>query len=63
MPVNSRANKIPIAASVLEALTGAGSLKLGIALDIASTPVSAELPDANARRSRNSVNPATGVPI
>ncbi|MNC68285.1 hypothetical protein D3C81_1804050 [compost metagenome] len=63
MPVNNKANSIPIAASVLEALTGAGSLKFGIALDIASTPVKAELPDANALRSRNSDNPATGVPI
>ena len=34
--------------NVLAALLGAGSLKLGIAFDIASTPVKAELPEANA---------------
>ena len=33
-------------------LFGAGSLKFGIAFEIASTPVKAELPDANALNSK-----------
>ncbi|MNO06536.1 hypothetical protein D3C81_2283460 [compost metagenome] len=52
-----------MAANVLAALLGAGLLKLGMAFEIASTPVKAELPEAKARRSRNSVKPATGEPI
>ncbi|MNC54822.1 hypothetical protein D3C75_1043180 [compost metagenome] len=38
-------------------------MKLGIALDMASTPVSAELPEEKAFNSRNRLMPATGVPI
>ena len=49
--------------NVLAALLGAGSLKLGIAFDIASTPVKAELPEANALNRINKLIPATGVPI
>jgi hypothetical protein len=49
--------------NVLAALFGAGSLKLGMALDMASTPVNAELPEANALKSINKLIPATGVPI
>ncbi|MNE75992.1 hypothetical protein D3C80_1722000 [compost metagenome] len=52
-----------MAASVLAALFGAGALKLGMALEMASTPVKAELPDENAFSSRNRLIPATGVPI
>ena len=40
-----------------------GLLKFGIALEIASTPVNAELPDANALKVRKNYIPATGVPI
>ena len=47
----------------MAALRGAGSLKFGMALEIASTPVKAELPDANALSSKNKEMPATGVPI
>ncbi|MNY52388.1 hypothetical protein D3C86_1880540 [compost metagenome] len=60
--MNRQASKMPMAASVLAALFGAGSLKLGMAFEMASTPVKAELPDAKARRRRNSEMPATGVP-
>ena len=34
-----------------------------MALDIASTPVKAELPEANALKRINKLIPATGVPI
>ncbi|MNJ63848.1 hypothetical protein D3C77_597730 [compost metagenome] len=62
MPEKRIASRAPIASSVFAALFGAGSLKFGMALEMASTPVKAELPEAKARRSRNSVMPATGVP-
>ncbi|MNR57444.1 hypothetical protein D3C85_1782260 [compost metagenome] len=38
-------------------------MKLGIALDMASTPVSAELPEEKAFSSKNRLIPAIGVPI
>ena len=63
MPENKTASKTPIIINVFAALLGAGSLKLGIAFDIASTPVKAELPEANALNRRNKLIPATGVPI
>ena len=47
---------------MFSALFGAGFLNLGMALEIASIPVSAELPDANARKRRNNNIPAIGVP-
>ncbi len=37
--------------------------KVRIAFEIASTPVKAELPDANALSNKNKLIPATGVPI
>ena len=42
----------PLQAMFLQRLFGAGSLKFGIAFEIASTPVKAELPDANALNSK-----------
>ena len=42
----------PLQAMFFAALFGAGSLKFGIAFEIASTPVKAELPDANALNSK-----------
>ena len=62
IPENKIASKIPIIISVLAALFGAGSLKFGMALDMASTPVNAELPEANALNKINKLIPATGVP-
>ena len=53
----------PLQAMFLQRLFGAGSLKFGIAFEIASTPVKAELPDANALSNKNKLIPATGVPI
>ncbi len=61
--MNKTAKMAPIAKSVLAALFGAGFLKLGMALEIASTPVNAELPEANAFNKINRLIPATGVPI
>ncbi|MNR62540.1 hypothetical protein D3C85_1845950 [compost metagenome] len=51
-----------MAINVLEAFCGAGALKFGIALDIASTPVNAELPEEKALNKMNKEMPATGVP-
>jgi|GEM_PF-5745208 len=49
-------------ANVFAALAGAGSLKFGTALDMASTPVKAEHPEAKAFSNKNREMPATGVP-
>jgi hypothetical protein len=57
------ASKIPIIINVLAAFFGAGSLKLGMAFDMASTPVKAELHEANDFNKINKLIPTTGVPI
>ncbi|MNQ97084.1 hypothetical protein D3C85_1127150 [compost metagenome] len=62
MPANKIANRKPMAIKVLEAFRGGGSLKLGMVLDIASTPVNAELPDEKALNKMNKEIPVTEVP-
>lgn len=63
IPANKIASSKPIATNVFEAFFGAGSLKFGIAFDMASTPVKAELPDEKALSNKNKEIPATGVPL
>ena len=56
--------RIPaIQTRVIRALRVCGSLKIGIPLAIASTPVSAELPEAKARKIRNRVRGCTASGI
>ena len=56
MPTNMLTDSAPMMASVLAALRALGLRNAGTPLLIASTPVSAVQPDANARRSRNRVS-------
>ena len=59
-PANMVAARPPISASVVAALRLLGGLKAGTPLAIASTPVSAVHPDANARSAKKtSASPAT----
>ncbi len=46
---------------VVRALATSGGLKAGTPLEIASMPVSAALPEENARSSRNSVSPCVAA--
>ncbi|MNC44690.1 hypothetical protein D3C75_936070 [compost metagenome] len=62
MPRNMEPRIMPISASVAAAFFSAGALKLGMALDTASTPVSAEQPELNAFSSRNRDMPETSRP-
>ena len=55
MPANIVVASTPIATSVPAALRLLGSLNAGTPLEIASTPVSAVQPDANARSARKIV--------
>lgn len=55
MPANSPPRITAIAASVSPAFRDSGALNAGTPSAIASTPVSAVHPEANARSSRNSV--------
>ena len=48
IPDKRIASNTPIITNVFAAFLGAGSLKFGMAFEIASTPVKAELPEANA---------------
>ena len=55
---SNRAIKVAtIQESVVAALRDSGGLKAGMPLEIASTPVSAVHPEANARSRRNRVSP------
>ena len=60
MPENNAPKITPIIESVKAAFFSDGALKLGIAFDIASTPVNAEHPDEKAFNMRNKPMPATG---
>ncbi len=55
MPTNMLTARAPIIASVLAALRAFGARKAGTPLLIASTPVKAVHPEANARKSRTTV--------
>ncbi len=60
MPMNNETAMTPSNNNVVAALRDLGFRKAGTPLLIASTPVSAALPDENARATRNtSANPST----
>ena len=56
-PKNMMPRKVPMTTRVLRAFFQAGSLKAGTPFEMASTPVTAAPPDANARRTTKRVAP------
>ncbi|MNZ90148.1 hypothetical protein D3C78_1091020 [compost metagenome] len=63
IPVNINPSITPMTIKVLAAFFSAGALKFGMALDTASTPVSAEQPELKAFNSRNKLTLETAEPI
>jgi hypothetical protein len=59
--MNMTPRRIAIHVSVVAALRDSGFLKAGIPFEIASTPVSAEQPEAKARKKRNTLTVSTTV--